>query len=152
MVYTFFELCLIEAFDVVGELAFGKKFGFLEEGRDIGWMAVLEDITLGNTWVGEVPYMTPIVRHPLVQNLVPRFRKQTAALGRLAVFAKSCVSSRLDRGSGDRKDMLTYTLEAHRKRPDVYTQRDLTSDAYTIVFAGSETTAIVFPSLTISEF
>ena len=106
-------------------------------------MAVVDDITLGNTWIGEVPYMLPIVRHPIVQRLVPRFRKQTAALGRLAEFAKSCVSSRVDRGSGDRKDMLTYTLEAHRKKPDVYTMRDVTSDGYTIVFAGSETTAIV---------
>lgn len=87
--------------------------------------------------------MLPIIRHPWVQLFVPRFREQTVELQRFALFARSCVSARLDRGSGDRKDMLTYTLESHRKRPDSYTKSDLTSDAYTVVFAGSDTTAIV---------
>ena len=118
-----------------------------EVGRDIGWMRLLDRITLNNTWTGEVPYMLPIIRHPLVQRLIPRFREQTAELRKLGMFARSCVSSRKARGSDDRKDMLTYTLEAHRKKPESYTESDLTSDAHTIVFAGSDTTAIVHPHM-----
>jgi len=108
-------------------------------------MKLLEKVTTKNTWSGQVPYMIPIIRHPLVNRLLLAIRKQQAAFANLAIFANNCVAARLDRGSGDRKDMLTYILESHRKRPDSYTQRDLTSDAYTVVFAGSETTAIVPP-------
>jgi hypothetical protein len=49
------------AFDVVGELGiallapsdpgFGKKFGFIEAGKDIGWIGMIEDILLFLTWV-----------------------------------------------------------------------------------------------------
>jgi|SRR5271155_1899852 len=108
-------------------------------------MKVLEEVTTRATWSGEVPYMVPIIRHPLVNRLIPAIRKQQVAFANLAIFANNCVAARLDRGSGDRKDMLTYTLESHRKRPDSYTEKDLTSDAYTVVFAGSDTTAIVTP-------
>jgi len=108
-------------------------------------MKVLEEVTTRATWSGEVPYMVPIIRHPLVNRLIPAIRKQQVAFANLAIFANNCVAARLDRGSGDRKDMLTYTLESHRKRPESYTEKDLTSDAYAVVFAGSETTAIVAP-------
>ena len=58
------------AFDVVGELVFGRKCGFLEDmplekllivDRDIGWIRQLEIISLPNTWTGEVPDMLPII-------------------------------------------------------------------------------------------
>ena len=114
-------------------------------------MRLLDRVILNNTWTGEVPYMLPIIRHPLVQRLVPRFREQTAELRKLGMFARSCVSARKARGSDDRKDMLTYTLEAHRKKPESYTESDLTSDAHTIVFAGSDTTAIVHPPMPLSK-
>lgn len=50
------------AFDVVGELGafssflssdlgFGKKFGFIEAGKDIGWIGMIEEILLYLTWV-----------------------------------------------------------------------------------------------------
>jgi hypothetical protein len=50
------------AFDVVGELGiystllssnlgFGKKFGFIEAGKDIGWIGMIEEILLFLTWV-----------------------------------------------------------------------------------------------------
>jgi Cytochrome P450 len=52
------------AFDVVGELGrtlecdltlgFGKKFGFIEQGKDIGWIAMIEDILLFLTWVPSI--------------------------------------------------------------------------------------------------
>jgi hypothetical protein len=53
------------AFDVVGELGivllapsdlgFGKKFGFIEAGKDIGWIGMIEDILLFLTWVCSLP-------------------------------------------------------------------------------------------------
>jgi len=39
------------AFDVVGELGFGKKFGFIEAGKDIGWISMIEEILFFLTWV-----------------------------------------------------------------------------------------------------
>ena len=80
-------------------------------------MKLLEEATTRATWSGTVPYMVPIIRHPLVTRLVPAIRNQQAAFVSLAIFANKCVAARLDRGSGDRKDMLTYMLESHQKRP-----------------------------------
>jgi hypothetical protein len=53
------------AFDVVGELGivllvpsdlgFGKKFGFIEAGKDIGWIGMIDEILLFLTWVCSLP-------------------------------------------------------------------------------------------------
>jgi cytochrome P450 len=104
---------------------------------------MLERLTLGAAWSGEVPYMLPLIRHPWINRFIPSFHQRTAELQKFGQFARNNVSSRIDRGSGDRKDMLTYTLQAHINKPDVYTKSDIVSDAHTIVFAGSDTTAIV---------
>jgi cytochrome P450 len=120
---------------------------WLTEARDIGWISLLERLLLGNTWTGEVPYVLPLIRMPLFQNLIPSFRQQSADLQKFGQFAKNCVNARVDKGSGDRKDMLTYIIESHHKRPESYTERDVMGDAYSIVFAGSDTTAIVYLSV-----
>jgi len=106
-------------------------------------MGMLERLTLGAAWIGEVPYLLPIMRSPWLNRFIPTLRRRNAELQKFGQFARSCVTSRMDRGNENRKDMLTYTLEAHRKRPEVYTKADIVSDAHTIVFAGSDTTAIV---------
>ena len=106
-------------------------------------MGMLERLVLGAAWTGEVPYLLPLIQHPFTSRLVPSFRRRHAELQKFGQFARNNVTARIDRGSGDRKDMLTYTLEAHLKKPDVYTKADIISDAHTVVFAGSDTTAIV---------
>jgi cytochrome P450 len=111
--------------------------------RDIGWIQMLERMLLAATWTGEVPYILPLIRLPIVQRLVPSFRQAGADRQRFAQFARANVAARIDKGSDDRKDMLTYILESHKKRPDSYTENDVVSESHTITFAGSDTTAIV---------
>lgn len=104
---------------------------------------MLERMLLAAAWTGEVPYILPLFRSAFVQRMIPSFRQQAADQKRFGQFVKNNVMARIDKGSGGRNDMLTYILDAHDKRPDIYTQSDILSDAHTVVFAGSDTTAIV---------
>ena len=105
---------------------------------------MLERLTLGAAWMGEeVGHLPPIMQNPWSNRLIPPLRRRKAELAKFGQFARSCVTARMDRRNGNRKDMLTCTLESHLKRPEVYTKADIVSDAHTIVFAGSDTTAIV---------
>ena len=104
---------------------------------------MLERMLLASTWTGEVPYILPLFRSAFVQRLIPSFRQQAADQKRFGQFVTNNVMARIDKGGDGRNDMLTYILDTHNKRPDIYTQSDILSDAHTVVFAGSDTTAIV---------
>jgi len=93
---------------------------------------MLESMTCSSAWTGEVPWVLPIIRHPLIQRFVPEFHRQVTDRQKFAHFAKTSVAGRIDRGSSERKDMLTFFLESHRKKPDAYTQNDIISDAHTV--------------------
>lgn len=55
------------AFDVVGELAFGRAFGFLTSGQDVGGqMANLKAWLRKRFACGMVPWFFPIFMSPLV--------------------------------------------------------------------------------------
>ena len=55
------------AFDVVGELAFGRSFGYLSSGQDVGGqMANLRGWLRKRFAVGMIPWFFPIFMSPLV--------------------------------------------------------------------------------------
>ncbi|KAJ5231870.1 uncharacterized protein N7469_006458 [Penicillium citrinum] len=50
------------AFDVIGEITFGERFGFLDEGRDISHLMKTLDATLGYaSYIGLYTWLRPIV-------------------------------------------------------------------------------------------
>jgi hypothetical protein len=65
------------AFDVVGELGFGKPFGFLASGSDVnGQMARSDEWLRQRFAVSMVPWFFPIFRSPIFNLLSPTGREE----------------------------------------------------------------------------
>lgn len=137
------------AFDVVGEITFAKKLGFLEEGRDIdGMIEAIQGMLAYASLCGQVPEMHPLLLgNPLFPVLMPSMETWNQVLQ----FTLKAVNSRsslhrdgeldaAEKGSG--KDMLSRWMDIHRSDPEKLSTRDVIVHLSTNVFAGSDTTAI----------
>ncbi|KAJ9498131.1 hypothetical protein LTR99_009856 [Exophiala xenobiotica] len=127
------------AFDVLGEITFSKRFGFLEAGRD------LEDMLhhtakhmeyLGT--MGQLPSLdkwfrlnNPLARLLAKPNAIVEFT--TKHIYRHRSFSKDRVNA----------DFVTRFQMAREKYPDIMTDSQLIDYAVTNVSAGSDTTAII---------
>ncbi|UPL00177.1 hypothetical protein LCI18_011111 [Fusarium solani-melongenae] len=131
------------AFDVIGELTFGKPLGFLEQGKDISDIMLSLERNLDYAgMVGQMPWLD----HLIVKNPIRRMMGGSAT-GAIAKFARECLDERLNRGDTKsekplRRDFLTRFLEAKVTHPQVVTDRQVFSYTLSNVNAGSDTTAI----------
>ncbi|KAJ5197949.1 pisatin demethylase [Penicillium cinerascens] len=137
------------AFDVVGEITFAKKLGFLEEGRDIdGMIEAIQGMLAYASLCGQVPEMHPLLLgNPLFPILMPSMETWNQVLQ----FTLKAINSRsslhrdgeLDAGEkGGGKDMLSRWMDIHHTDPEKLSTRDVIVHLSTNVFAGSDTTAI----------
>jgi hypothetical protein len=83
---------MIIAFDVVGEITFAQKFGFLEQGSDIdGMMGAIEGMLSYAAICGQVPELHPfLLGNPLFPILLPQMEKWNQVL----VFTLKALNSR----------------------------------------------------------
>jgi cytochrome P450 len=136
------------AFDVVGEVTFAKKLGFLDMGGDVdGMMATIEGILTYASLCGQVPEMHPLLLgNPLFPILVPAMESWNAVL----IFTLKAINSRtsirrdgeLELTDDGEKDMLSRWAAVKNKDPLKMSTRDIIVHLSTNVFAGSDTTAI----------
>ncbi|KAG7009357.1 cytochrome P450 monooxygenase [Physcia stellaris] len=145
-------------FDVIGELFFGRHFGFMEKSHDYeGWMEMLENLFPVNVLNGVMP---SFLRNAtlLVSLFDPAIRKGIAGMGTLKKAAGDCVSEKqfsLQRGEAVRHDMLSKALDIYeadldneRKMPQhKMLWEDLQTEAIVAIGAGSETTAIALRAI-----
>ena len=117
------------AFDVLGEIAFGKKFGFLDAGFDIeGTIRTIDNSQLYNGIVGQMPFMDRLLRHNPLWNYVPFLAAGNALITRKALQeVQERMRSNL---SSDRTDLLGQLLEAHQAQPDKFSEADVFAVAY----------------------
>ncbi|KAL2129346.1 hypothetical protein VTI74DRAFT_7920 [Chaetomium olivicolor] len=145
------------AFDVIGEITYSKRHGFIERNEDVdGIVAYLTKLFL---------YVAPIGQIPLLDRLFlknPLYLKLSSwglvdATFPVAKFARARMAERLpelERGSGvlptsEKKkplvkspDLLSKFLAAREARPEFMTDTLVQTMAVSMAFAGSETTAI----------
>lgn len=142
------------AFDVVGEISFAKKLGFLEEGRDVdGMIEAIQGILSYASLCGQVPEMhSVLLGNPIFPILMPSMESWNQVLQ----FTLKAVNSRsslqrdgeLDGGEkGGGKDMLSRWMEIHHSDPEKLSTRDVIVHLSTNVFAGSDTTAIALRAI-----
>ncbi|KAK4233588.1 putative cytochrome P450 oxidoreductase [Achaetomium macrosporum] len=126
------------AFDVIGEMTFSKRPGFLETGRDVGGIiADLEWRLSYFAWCGQMPFLVKfLVKNPIAL----RFR----ATNHVVKFTLALVADRLQHRSSDtsRQDFLDMFLQAKQDHPRIVDDRQVISYSVTNVFACSDTTAI----------
>lgn len=125
--------------DVIGEITFSKRFGFMDAGDDGGAFTTFLDATKSASWVGQIPalywlndYLSPIIGNRLA--IANRH-------GSVRQFAVKEISARQNRGS-DHQDILSKLEAIHNEKPEAFDRDSLTSMATSNIFAGSDTTAI----------
>ena len=132
------------AFDVVGEVTFSKRLGFMDAGSDNGFFAQIESMLRSAAWVGQIPTLYWI--HDYLSPTIGNYLGVTARHGRLRDFASQEVENRKRAGS-DHQDILAKLLEVQKQRPDEMNDTNILSMATTNVAAGSDTTAISIRSV-----
>ncbi|GAD98246.1 hypothetical protein PTT_08923 [Paecilomyces variotii No. 5] len=136
-------------FDVIGELAIGKEFGFLKAGSDINdWVLTIDETNELLYWVALVPYMRKWIFNS-VTAMLPSVQKKSRAVLNFKSFALGAIRERFDRekSADNRKDMMTWWLDQHNKKPEEWTKAHITVEATAALFAGSDTTAIAIRAI-----
>ncbi|KAF7933325.1 hypothetical protein BELL_0129g00150 [Botrytis elliptica] len=134
------------AFDVIGEITFGQRFGFLDMGEDKD--GVFEAIDKGgqySTFVGIWSWL-----HAWIFPLLPK----SGGIGFIVKFTDDSIAKKekVLKESGDEKeegtpDFVTRILMASQKDPEKITRHDLVTTCQSNVAAGSDTTAITLSSV-----
>jgi hypothetical protein len=121
------------AFDVLGEVAFSRKFGFLDAGVDVeGAIKTIDDSQWYNGIVGQMPELDHLLRRNPLWKLVPALNTKNALITRMALaemekrrpFGDSKEEPR------DRKDLLQSLIEGHVKNPDKFGEGDVFAVAH----------------------
>ncbi|GJE88302.1 cytochrome P450 [Phanerochaete sordida] len=150
-----------ETFDIIGDLAFGAPFGMLEAGRDtarvpksearamksygrkddgLEWstapaIQVIRGSGHANFVIGCLPpHFRPLVKK--VRELMAGFTSPRF-LGKIAIAA---VAKRLS-SELTRKDFLSHIVAARDEDGKPLSEQEVTSEAISLIVAGSETTA-----------
>ncbi|KAF5024142.1 hypothetical protein F66182_3776 [Fusarium sp. NRRL 66182] len=135
------------AFDVIGELTFSKRLGFVERGVDIdNIIRDLESFLNYVSWVGQIPFLDNL----LIKNPVKLWMAKNGLLNvsaPVATFAKKHLVERQreqEQGAekAPRRDFLNRFKEAHYKDPDFITEQLVLALTVANMFAGSDTTGI----------
>ncbi|KIX10083.1 uncharacterized protein Z518_01164 [Rhinocladiella mackenziei CBS 650.93] len=144
-VFNFGQWLQMYAFDVIGEIVFSRKLGFLETRSDVdGIMADIRTKVFYGGSVGQIPtvdkfitksplFLACVPTHPIVNFTVERMRERLSAKAQ---------------GVDDKKrDFLTRCFEAQEKNPDLVTDRIIRMYNIDNVLAGSDTTGISLRSI-----
>lgn len=125
------------AFDVLGEVAFSRSFGFLEQGKDVdGAIHTIDESQRYNGIVGQVPFMDFFLRRNPLWKLIPWLNTRNALITRMALeelgrrkpFDKE--SEGKWSGGDGRRDLLASLIKGHLKDPDRFGEGDVFAVAH----------------------
>ena len=125
--------------DVIGEVSFSKRFGFMDAAGDDGSFKSIEGALKSAAWLGQVPIIYWI--HDRLSPYIGNHLGIAARHGSLRQFAAKEIAFRKDRGS-DHQDILSKLFATQKEKPIEMNDNAVTSMATSNIFAGSDTTAI----------
>jgi len=141
------------AFDVIGEMTYSKRHGFLEENKDIdgiiGYIAGLFDYVAP---IGQIPILDLLLQKNPLYLLASTYGLVDSTMP-VAKFAQARIAERLSpKSSSDlpihqKPDLLAKFMQAKIDRPEFMTDQLVMTMAVSMAFAGSETTAISLSSI-----
>ncbi|KAI0142734.1 cytochrome P450 [Xylariaceae sp. FL1272] len=154
------------AFDVIGEVTYGKRHGFVENNEDIdGIVSYLGNMFLYAAPIGQMPWLDRLfLKNPLylklsewgivdATNPIVRFARVRMAerLGKVEVGEHTAGPllpvAGATKNSSKSPDLLSKFLAAQEARPDFMNDKAVLAMATSMAFAGSETTAISLSAL-----
>ncbi|APA08465.1 hypothetical protein sscle_04g032350 [Sclerotinia sclerotiorum 1980 UF-70] len=145
------------AFDVIGEMTYSKRHGFLEENRDVdGIVSYLANLFDYVAPIGQIPILDRLfLKNPLYL-LAAKYGLIDVTFP-VAKFAAQRVQERYPKTDGNgilptvdaevktdisQPDLLSKFIQAKHARPEFMTDDLVMTMAVSMAFAGSETTAI----------
>ncbi|KAF1922262.1 putative cytochrome P450 [Didymella exigua CBS 183.55] len=141
------------AFDVIGELTWSKRLGFVEENRDVAdIIGTVDSFQNYGTIVGQNPWWDTL----LVKNPIKRFLESknlwpaspNAAIIQFALARKQEASASLRSGGSLHTpgpkgiNFLQRFLQSQDRNPDFLTDDRITAMCASLIIAGSDSTAI----------
>ncbi|RSL82330.1 hypothetical protein CEP51_005253 [Fusarium floridanum] len=135
------------AFDVIGKITVGERFGFLDSGHDVqGVMASLSDYLDYCARVGIFPEWHKTLYRRLKQS------KKLSGVLNVRKFAVTQLQAKYGKLESDEKkadpktpaDFITKFLRIHNQEPTKITKDDISTVCVMNVGAGSDTTSIAF--------
>ncbi|CAK1355293.1 Pisatin demethylase [Cercospora beticola] len=147
------------AFDVIGELTWSKRLGFVERDQDVeGIVGFVGAFLAYAAPVGQMPFLDLIYqKNPIKLQLqkwgidkkvfaVTKFALEQSA-DRASEMEKIKQHGSLDERSGKAVDLLMKFTQAQHDHPQFMTDRQVLSSCTSMIFAGSETTSISLSSV-----
>ncbi|KAL6720328.1 hypothetical protein ACLMJK_002249 [Lecanora helva] len=144
------------AFDVIGQITYSKRHGFVDRGEDVdGMVGYLGQLFSYFGPIGQIPILDRFI----LKNPVLRFLDKHGIMSftfPVVTFAKARMAERLaemkltrtnevnkiEYTGRNRGDLLSMFLKAKEDRPDFFHDGRVLTMAVSMAFAGSETTAI----------
>lgn len=131
---------------VLGEVAFSKKFGFLEAGVDVDRaIKTIDDSQWYNGLIGQVPWLDHIFRRNPLWQFIPFLATKNALVTRVAMGQLE----KRTNPQGEKveyKDLLNSLIEAQKQHPEALGKGDVFAIAHGAIFAGSDSTASTMQS------
>jgi hypothetical protein len=124
--------------DVIGELTFSKRFGFMDMGQGDGTFEHLKNALRSGAWVGQVPWLYWL--HDFLMPVIGNHLGINIRHGRMRDFALCEIQNRKERAS-DRQGILARLFEVQKEKPEL-DDLAVTSMATSNIFAGSDTAAV----------
>ncbi|KAK2627085.1 hypothetical protein QTJ16_003051 [Diplocarpon rosae] len=141
------------AFDVIGEMTYSKRHGFLERNEDVdGIVNYLAKLFNYVAPVGQIPFLDLLILKNPIYLLLSNYGIVDATFP-VARFAQQRMAERFPAGKGggalptieapkSQPDLLSKFIQAKQDRPEFMTDSLVMTMAVSMAFAGSETTAI----------
>ncbi|KAJ9148898.1 Pisatin demethylase [Pleurostoma richardsiae] len=121
--------------DVISSLAFGKKFGFLDQDKDVHqYIQMTEESMPVMMILTVIPSLARLLQTKLLRRLMPS-EHDRVGFGKFIAVAKQVVAERLASSNPFQKDMLGSFLKHG------LTQEEAEGETLVQVIAGSDTTA-----------
>lgn len=129
------------AFDVIGEITFGVRFGLLDMGKDEA--GIFRAIDLRNA------YATYVGIYPYLNNLIFPWMPKTGGFAYVINFTASQIGKKIKRlkdpklsSTDGPPDFVSKLLVRHEEDPEKLTKADIQMICQSNIAAGSDTTAI----------
>lgn len=131
---------------MLGEVAFSKKFGFLEAGVDVdNAIKTIDNSQWYNGIVGQVPILDHFLRRNPLWKFVPFLNTKNALVTRTALGQLE----KRNNPQGEKveyRDLLNSLIEAQKLHPEALGHGDVFAIAHGAIFAGSDSTASTMQS------
>ncbi|KAK1764513.1 cytochrome P450 [Phialemonium atrogriseum] len=125
------------AFDVIGEITFAKRFGFMDRGEDVGnTIQTLEGFLSYSAKMGVLPEL-----HAPYSRLKSLLFPGSAPLETVGEFAVKAVEDR-KRAGAEHRDLVSRFLQTHEEKPGEFPMSEVYKMCTVMIGAGSDTTAI----------